>query len=197
MKKKLFLVCVLLFLTAVSAFAAETTYSGICTPITVNTAGEHTIILIGVTIEAANGAGISLEAPADKLTIILKNGTENTLTGSGWDADGFAGIAVVGDAALVIRCESAGAGHECTAQCGRLTVQGGHCAAGIGGSHRQNYDGKGRNLSGSVTIEGGHIRTVGGEEGAGIGGSVVGDLSGEVIINGGEVEAIGGRPQQE
>ena len=98
MKKILLFVCTLLLCTAYFAYAEETVCSGVCSPIAINQPGEHTVILNGVTIEATESPAISVEAPAEKLTVIIKNGTENRLTGG----RGFAGIANNG-VTLVIR----------------------------------------------------------------------------------------------
>ena len=185
----------LLCITVFTAYATETTYTGIVSSITVNTAGEHTIILNGVTIvgdqeEVYNEHGhlidwkyspaIDIKSPSTKLTIILKDGTINTLQGT----YGYAGIANNG-VDLVIRCESAGEGHECTNSCGKLTSGSGFGAAGIGGNYKQD-------MSGSIAIEGGNITTRGGDCGAGIGGGYGGSMIGNINISGGEVTSTGG-----
>ncbi|MBR5231660.1 MAG: LPXTG cell wall anchor domain-containing protein [Clostridia bacterium] len=178
MKKLMLLVCILLCV-AVCAYAAETTYSGNCAPIEVVTAGEHTVILDGVTIEATSGAAINVDPLVTKLTIVLKDGTTNTLQSSA----GYAGIANHG-VDLLIRCESAGEGHECGANCGVLNVTGGDYSAGIGG-------GDGNGITGNVTISGGTVTATGGDSGAGIGGGYYGDITGTVTISGGTVYAVG------
>ena len=81
MKKLLIFAAALLLCFAVSATAAENTYTGTVAPINVNTPGEHTVILNGVTIDAVDTPAINAEAPATKLTIARQNGTTNTLTG--------------------------------------------------------------------------------------------------------------------
>ena len=190
MKKLLiFVFALLLCLLATSALAAETTYSGVCDPIVVNTAGEHTIILNGVTINSTNGSAISIKSPASKLTIILKDGSTNTLKGQTISSNyvngtGYAGINNNG-VDLVIRCESAEHGHTCSDSCGKLTITGGNHAAGIGGDTDNN-------LEGNITIEGGNIiANGGGILSAGIGGGENGHMTGTVKITGGIVEANG------
>ena len=198
MKKMLLLVCILLCLS-LSAFAAEKTYTGTVDPITVNTAGEHTIILNGVTIEATDSAAITLRSPATKVTIILKNGTTNTLYGALYvgryqSSEGRPGIANNG-VSLVIRCENAGEGHVCDNNCGKLNVAGGNSCAAIGGGDNQG-------LSGSVTIHGGNITadnflnpdsTYYNSDCAAIGGGYDGDFSGSLTITGGNIVAKGTR----
>ncbi|MBR4082058.1 MAG: LPXTG cell wall anchor domain-containing protein [Clostridia bacterium] len=188
MKKHIALVCVLcLCLTAVSALAAGTTYTGIISPIVINTPGEHTITLNNVTIEASDCPAISMEAPASKLTIVLKDGSRNTLIG----ARKYAGIANNG-VNLVIRCEHAGTGHKCNSRCGQLYVEGGMEGAGIGGSFRYPGDPP-CHLEGSIRIGGGNIQVLGGAWAAGIGGSSSGDLLGVLTISGGNVKVNGGQ----
>ena len=67
---------------------------------------------------------------------------------------------------------------------GKLTANGGHGGAGIGGG----YEGSGSD----ITITGGEITANGGGEAAGIGGGVLGSGS-DITITGGEVTANGGR----
>ena len=66
---------------------------------------------------------------------------------------------------------------------GKLTANGGHGGAGIGGG----YEGSGSD----ITITGGEITANGGGEAAGIGGGVLGSGS-DITITGGEVTANGG-----
>ena len=221
MKKLLILVfALLLCLMATSALAAETTYSGVCDPIVINQPGEHTIILDGVTIVGAQevvdelgstdwlySPAISVKSPATKLTIILRNGTTNTVTGG----YGCASIANNG-LDLVIRCESAGEGHECTKACGKLNASGTDQAAGIGGNaweafsgtvtimggiitanggtYAESYGIGGNSFDGNVIITGGIITAKGREGGGGIGGNR-GGFNGTVTISGGSVTATG------
>ena len=118
MKKLLFLLFVLFVCTAVSAFADS--------PICVDTAGDHTLVLDGVTISDGSLRAIEVRSPATGLTIVLKNNTINKLSGG----FGCAGIANNG-ITLVIRCERAGEGHECDEACGSLSVLGGNYGAGV------------------------------------------------------------------
>ena len=66
---------------------------------------------------------------------------------------------------------------------GKLTAEGGHSGAGIGGGYQGNGD--------DIAITGGEVEATGGEGGAGIGGGNEGDGS-NIAITGGEVKAEGG-----
>lgn len=118
-------------------------------------------------------------------TIILKNGTSNTLS----SGKNHAGIEVRPAASVRIKCASSDtSSHECTTVCGRLTAIGGENGAGIGGGYMYS--------SGNVTIDGGHIVAACNPSsastsayGAGIGGGYYGQ-SGSITINGGIVEAF-------
>ncbi|MBR5231661.1 MAG: LPXTG cell wall anchor domain-containing protein [Clostridia bacterium] len=178
MKKLLVLVFALMMCMAACAYAAETTYSGACAPIVINTAGEHTIILNNATIGGAGAAGISVEAPATKLTIVLKSGTMNEVRGD----DGFAAIANNG-LPVVIRCEETGASHEWSFNCGHLSVVNNGLGAAIG-------SGEGEDFTGSIVIESGDI-VADSVWGAAIGSGQDGDFAGTVIIKGGLIVADG------
>ncbi|MBR4080870.1 MAG: hypothetical protein IKK21_03685 [Clostridia bacterium] len=185
MKKFLFCVLALaLVLTAASAFATTTTYTGTVDPIVIDQPGEHTIILDGVTISLEDGSALRLEAPATKLTIILKDGTESTLTSN----DAYAATLSVSTGTLVIRCERAGEGHVCDDTCGKLTVYGGDAGAAIGSDAEVH-------MSGSITIAGGHItarnavQTYGSGRSAAIGCGDMAGMSGTILISGGVVNA--------
>ena len=187
MKKMLLLVCILLCLS-LSAFAAETTYTGTLDSISITEAGEHTVILNGVTVEHGDGGGMMLAAPATKVTIVLKDGTVNALTGHAE----FAGISTYG-VDLVIRCERAGEGHVCDENCGTLIAKGGTFAAGIGGNDGGEDGATRYDFNSKVIVIGGNVTAVGAAWGAGIGGGATGDMEGEVIVTGGNVTAIGGK----
>ena len=154
-------------------------------PIVINTPGEHTITLSNQTISGINGPAIDIQAPATRVTIILKNNTTTELNGS----TDYAGIANNG-VDLVIRCEGAGETHTCTDTCGKLIVKGGYGGAGIGGNNAtEGHDGS---FNGSLTIMGGHITAEGGVWSSGIGSGNYGAFNGKVSITGGTVTATGG-----
>ncbi len=88
--------------------------------------------------------------------------------------DKHAGVEKANDGNLTIGSESGE---------GKLTANGGHGGAGIGGG----YEGSGSD----ITITGGEITANGGAEAAGIGGGVLGSGS-DITITGGEVTANGG-----
>ena len=100
-------------------------------------------------------------------TIILQNGTENVLDGSG-TSDFGPGIWVPEKNLLTISGE------------GVLSANGGNYWPGIG-----------RHSNGNIQIEGGSITAKGGDSAAGIGGSS-GNAGGAITINGGTVTAKGG-----
>lgn len=139
-----------------------------------------TVTLAGVTIHGVNDtrymwAGINLEGDG---TIVLKDGTTNTVWGS---YENYPGIHVPVGKTLTIKGETAGTGS--------LTANGARFGAGIGGG--------GNNVScGNIVILGGVITAKGGSFSAGIG-SGEGDREsyshcGNIDILGGTVTAIGG-----
>lgn len=155
--------------------------------LTGTTSGRHkitiadgaTVTLAGVTIYGVDDtrylwAGINLEGDG---TIVLKDGTTNTVWGS---HEKRPGIHVPVGKTLTIKGEAAGTG--------ALTANGAHYGAGIGG---------GDNVScGNIVIRGGVITAKGGAFSAGIG-SGEGEREsyshcGNIDILGGTVTAIGG-----
>ena len=124
-----------------------------------------------VTIEDTNistgSAAIKTEGKGD-----VNLNVEGTNTVS--SGDKHAGVEKANDGNLTIGSESGE---------GKLTANGGHGGAGIGGSIRG--DGS------DITITGGEITANGGGEAAGIGGGVLGSGS-DITITGGEVTANGG-----
>jgi len=201
MKRIMLLVCALMLCMVCSAYAGEYEFGPEHTgPIVIDGAGEHTVILNGVTIDGwyeevyDDGMGgemtelvycsaLTIKSPATKVTVILGDGTENKFT-AGQD---YSGIAVIGKVELIICCEKASKGHEheCDDTCGKLIAfcndSGG---AGIGSDPEEEF-------SGSITINGGNIDAAGGYDGAGIGSGSNGGFSGAVTINSGNVIAAG------
>ncbi|MCL2308547.1 MAG: hypothetical protein FWC38_10095, partial [Proteobacteria bacterium] len=131
---------------------------------------EATITLQDATI-TSDGSALLLGAGAE-VTLILADGSENTLEGSSYSA----GIQTA-DAILTIEGE--------TDDTGVLNVTGGGYGAGIGSGILGN--------AGTITIAGGTINATGGQYGAGIGGVSFSNISGSTItITGGTVNATGG-----
>ncbi|MBR5230897.1 MAG: LPXTG cell wall anchor domain-containing protein [Clostridia bacterium] len=165
MKKLLILVFALLIcLMATSALAATTTYDSTWNQdIVIADSGEHTVILNGVMLE---NNSITIQAQETKVTIILKGGTTNVLKTV---------HSVKGDSEIVIRCESAGEGHECTENCGKLIIKGHTRNAGIGSGESVDF-------TGSITITSGTVIIENATYGAGIGSGQRGAMSGTITI---------------
>ena len=174
-----------------------------------------TVTLDGVTIKGVNNsscdwAGITCLGDA---TIILKDGTENTVEGF-YIYGNYPGIYVPSDKLLIIKGETAGTGKLTASSrgngagigggleipCGDIEIKGGNItaygcgyAAGIG-------SGKGSSC-GNITISGGTVTAQcasyfngynSGMYGAGIGSGGNGSSCGNITINGGSVTANGG-----
>ena len=132
-----------------------------------------TVTLAGVTINGANSgdfkwAGITCEGDA---TIILKDGTTNTVTGFHQEYPGIH----VPSGTLTIKGETEGTGKLIASSNGR--------GAGIGGGYGI--------ACGNIIIEGGTITATGGSNAAGIG-SGSGETCSDITISGGTVTATGG-----
>ena len=166
-----------------------------------------TVMLDGATISPTTGesgvgvAGIYCEGDA---TIILNDGTTNTVTGGENGTSHYPGIYVAYGSKLTIRgtgsltatgqngaagigagnglqdCQNAG---NIQIENGTITANGGLGAAGIGGTS----GGNGYSCS-SITIKGGTITANGGNQAAGIGG-----ICGDITISGGTVTAKAGQ----
>jgi uncharacterized repeat protein (TIGR02543 family) len=172
-----------------------------------------TVTLDGVDIQGVNDnkchwAGLTCAGDA---TIILKDGSENTVKGFHFC---LPGIFVPQDKTLTITSGTtdpgtltaspfedggtisglgAGIGGALSKNCGAIEIQGGiinaiggDCAAGIGGSDR--------NYWGNITISGGEVTAKGGDWAAGIGSgfNCHSNHLGNIIITGGTVYAYGG-----
>ena len=162
MKRIMLLMCALMLCTVCAAFAADT--------ISVTGTGNKTLVLDGVTVDTTNPTALFIESTVSQLTIVLKDGTMNTLSGS-------RGIANNG-VDMIITCERAGEGHICDENCGVLVVKGTD-GPGIGGHG---------DFMGCLTINGGKVSAISETWAPGIGS---GEFTGRVIINGGEVVASG------
>ena len=133
-----------------------------------------TVTLDGVTITGENSldykwAGITCEGDA---TIILKDGTENTVNGF---HQNYPGIYVPSEMTLTIKGETKGTG--------KLIASSNGWGAGIGGGYGI--------ACGNIIIEGGTITATGGSNAAGIG-SGSGETCSDITISGGTVTATGG-----
>ena len=134
-----------------------------------------TVTLDKVTINGENNenykwAGITCLGDA---TIILKDGTENTVQGFHQDYPGI--LAAVGHT-LIIKGGTAGTG--------KLNASSNGGGAGIGGGYG--------NECGNIEIQGGTITATGGMVAAGIGSGGDGANCGTITISGGKVTAQGG-----
>jgi uncharacterized protein YjdB len=140
----------------------------------ISIADGATVTFDGVTINGINSgmyawAGITCEGNA---TIILKDGTTNTVKGFKSD---YPGIYVPKDKTLTIKGETAGTGS--------LTVSSNGYGPGIGGRDKV--------ACGNIEIQGGKITATGGYQAAGIG-SGSNESCGSISIKGGTVTATGG-----
>ena len=139
----------------------------------ISIAAGATVTLAGVTINGANSgdfkwAGITCEGDA---TIILKDGTTNTVTGFHQEYPGIH----VPSGTLTIKGETEGTG--------KLIASSNGWGAGIGGGYGI--------ACGNIIIEGGTITATGGSNAAGIG-SGSGETCSDITISGGTVTATGG-----
>lgn len=135
-----------------------------------------TVMLNGVTVSPTSGvaaAGIHCLGDA---TIILKNGTINTVSGGENGSDYFPGIYVASGSTLTIRGG------------GSLTATGQNSAAGIGNGNAYSYD---CHNAGNILIESGSITANGGVGAPGIGGTVD-HPCGNITIKGANITANGG-----
>ena len=174
----------------------------------ISIAAGATVTLDGVTINGVDDsdyswAGITCLGDA---TIILKDGTTNTVNGF---FNHYPGIYVPGDAenpannktltikgtgSLTANCKdkngwAAGIGGGYEMASGNIVIAGGTINA-TGGLDAGI--GSGRNAScGAITISGGTVSATGGSSGAGIGSGHYGKC-GDILISGGTVEATGG-----
>ena len=172
----------------------------------ISIADGATVTLDGVTITGENNsdykwAGITCEGDA---TIILKDGSENTVKGF---YERYPGIYVPDDAenpannkTLTIKGtgsltassngNGAGIGGGKYTNCGNIEIQGGVITA-TGSSYAAGIGGAGESSCGFITISGGTVTATGGNEGAGIGSGYYGTC-GDILISGGTIEATGG-----
>ena len=174
----------------------------------ISIAAGATVTLDNATINGVRGgsatmfAGINCEGDA---TIILKDGTTNTV--KGFSAD-YPGIYVPKNKTLTIKGETAGTGKLTASSsqggngagigggmfidCGNIEIQGGVITA-YGGDNAAGIGNANYSSCGSITISGGTITANGGEYAAGIGtGYTENSYCGDITISGGTVTATGG-----
>ncbi len=164
----------------------------------ISIAAGATVTLDGVTINGVNNsnyawAGLNCVGNA---TIILKDGSENTVKGFNQnypgihvpDEDYTLTINGTGSLTASSNGNGAGIGGGLGISCGNILIKGGvinatggYGAAGIGGALYGQC--------GNITISGGTVTATGGEEAAGIGGAT---SCGTITISGGTIEATGG-----
>ena len=136
----------------------------------VTIADGATVTLDGVTI---NGSSYCIKCAGDA-TIILKDGSTNTLTGTG---DEYPALSI-GDTGTTLTIQGS---------TGVLNVTSGVYCAGIGGGYSNTNQ-----TCGNIRIEGGVITAQGGDSGAGIGTDAGPATCGDIIITGGTITAKGG-----
>ena len=169
----------------------------------ISIADGATVTLDNVTIEGVHSdwyqyAGITCLGNA---TIILKDGTTNTVNGN---AGGYPGIqAGAAGKTLTIKGtgslnassggSGAGIGGGYNIACGNIEIQNGNINA-TGGNNAAGIGGGGNNYGdcGTIVISGGTVNATGGNNGAGIGSCWYGDCTG-ITISGGTVDATGGQ----
>jgi hypothetical protein len=167
----------------------------------ISIANNATVTLDGITINGVNNssyswAGLNCEGNA---TIILKDGTTNTVSGF---YEYYPGIHVPNGKTLTIQgtgtlnasgSYGAGIGGGYTVNCGNIEIQSGTINASCGGNAAAI--GGGRDAScGNITISGGHITAASGW-GAGIGSGYAYSKTtscGNISITGGTIIATGG-----
>ena len=162
----------------------------------VSIAAGATVTLDGVTIngdddEKYKWAGLNCLGDA---TIILKDGTENSVSGfypfyPGIHVPAGSRLTItggtLGNGMLTARSSGygAGIGGGNIIHCGNIDIQGGYIAA-TGGIYAAGIGGGLDAICGNITISGGTVRAMGGPEAAGIGGGSNGRCGGIMITNG-------------
>ena len=145
--------------------------TGETTSYNVTIAPGATVTLDGVTISSDDYYCIRCAGDA---TIILKDGSTNTLTATSMDFPAL----WIGDANTTLTIQGS---------TGVLNVTSGDYCAGIGGGYSNT-----NSTCGNIRIEGGVITAQGGDAGAGIGTDFGTAICGDIIITGGTITAKGG-----
>ena len=145
--------------------------TGVTTSYKVTIAAGATVTLDGVNISSDYSYCIKC---AGEATIILKDGSTNTLTGTG---NSYPALSI-GDANTTLTIQGS---------TGVLNVTSGNYCAGIGGGYSNT-----NSTCGNIRIEGGVITAQGGDYAAGIGTDACPVTCGDIIITGGTITAKGG-----
>ena len=157
----------------------------------ISIAAGATVTLDGVTINGTNNndyewAGITC---LDNATIILKDGTTNTVKGFYEDYPGIhvpsgSTLTIQGTGSLDASSNGAGAGigGGWSISCGNIVIQGGTITA-AGGQYAAGIGGGFSSECGDITISGGTVEATGGSAAAGIGSGFWGEC-GDITITG-------------
>ena len=172
----------------------------------ISIADDATVTLDNVTIEGIHSdwfqyAGITCLGDA---TIILKDGTTNTVNGFDGAFPGIQGAAgktltITGTGSLNAASGGSGAGIGSGAYsnnyperaCGDIVIEGGTITATTAGSYGAGIGSGDNGVCGTITISGGNITATGGYKAAGIGGGESSSC-GNITITGGTITATGG-----
>ena len=164
------------------------------------------VTLDNATIEGINSdwfqyAGITCLGDA---TIILKEGTTNTVNGYAGGYPGIQGAAgktltIKGSGTLNAKSYGTGAGigsgaytnYNPERACGNIIIEGGTITATTAGSYGAGIGSGDNGVCGTITISGGNITATGGYKAAGIGGGESSSC-GAISISGGTITATGG-----
>lgn len=167
----------------------------------ISIADGATVTLDNATIEGINSdwyqyAGITCLGDA---TIILKEGTTNTVNGFDSHFPGIQGAAgktltITGSGTLNAKSYGTGAGigsgYGSERACGNIIIEGGTITA-TGGNRGAGIGSGSCGNCGNISISGGTVTATGGAYGAGIGSGCEGNC-GNILISGGTVSATGG-----
>ena len=168
----------------------------------ISIADGATVTLDNATIEGINSdwfqyAGITCLGDA---TIILKEGTTNTVNGYAGGHPGIQGAAgktltITGSGTLNAKSYGSGAGigsgYGSERACGNIIIEGGTITATTAGSYGAGIGSGDNGVCGTITISGGTITATGGYKAAGIGGGESSSC-GNISISGGTITATGG-----
>ena len=172
-------------------------------PHKISIADGATVTLDGVDINSSgwpsgNYAGLTCLGDA---TIILKNGTTNTVKGF---STNYPGIHIPSGKTLTIQgtgtlnassnssSYAAGIGGGDGIPCGNIIINSGTITATCGDYHSAGIGSGDESSCGNITINGGIVTAMGGSYGAGIGSGFNGSSCGDITISGGTVRATGG-----
>ena len=166
----------------------------------ISIANKATVTLDGVIINGTNTdgyfwAGITCLGDA---TIILKEGTTNTVKGFRWEYPGIYipegnTLTIQGEGSLNVSSNGGagiGAGESTPIHCGNIVINGGNITA-TGGDNSAGIGGGNYGQCGNIRITGGYVIATGGKSAAGIGAGCDGPC-GTITIDGGTIIATAG-----